>query len=183
MTLKYQIKMLSDWHVGSGLDGGAAADALVLKDKDGLPYISGKTMKGLLKDALLDMMDVGHCKQKDINHIFGYEVKNDRTYKGCAFFSNAILPKDEREEIVSHSLAEHLYRNIASTKIKKNGVAQDNSLRTMEVTQPLTLEAWISDIEEKDVVLLEKAFKWLRKLGVNRNRGLGRCQLITTEKL
>lgn len=182
MKIKYKIKMLSDWHVGSGLDAGADADALVLKNQDGLPYIPGKTLKGLLKDALLDMKDVEQCDEEALNRIFGYEAKA-RSHKGSAFFANAELPKQERKEITSNGLAPFLYRNIASTRIGQKGIAKKGSLRTMEVTQPVELESYIADIEANDVEMLEKAFKWLRRLGVNRNRGLGRCQFSITEKV
>ncbi len=198
MTINYKIEMLSDWHVGSGLDSASEADALVLKDEDKLPYIPGKTIKGLLKDAFKDMLDVdGASITKDqVDIIFGYvieksgennqkpEDKIGSTKSGTAFFSNAIVNETERKEIIGNNLSEHLYRNIASTKIDDNGVAEGKSLRVMQVYIPLTLEGQISEINEKDKELFEKAFKWLRHLGVNRNRGLGRCKcsiINTTE--
>ena len=50
--LTYKIEMLSDWHIGfQGLDSATDADAFVLKDEKQLPYIPGKTIKGLLRDC------------------------------------------------------------------------------------------------------------------------------------
>ena len=51
MDIKYKVIFFTDWHCGSGLAAGADVDALVIKDSDGLPYIPGKTMKGLLREA------------------------------------------------------------------------------------------------------------------------------------
>ncbi|MEA3452075.1 MAG: RAMP superfamily CRISPR-associated protein [Bacteroidota bacterium] len=181
MTIKYKIELLSDWHVGSGLDSGADADAVVLKDDKNLPYIPGKTIKGLLKDSLFEICDVNQIEQKLVNELLGYEIKDDnkkiiKTVSGNSFFSNAELKADEQEEISTNKLSSQLYKNIASTKIKKNGVAEKNSLRTMEVCIPLTLTGNIETEIENAEEILNYAFKWTRNLGVNRNRGLGRCK-------
>lgn len=178
--LSYKITFLSDWHCGSGLSGGAEADATVIKDDRSLPYIAGKTIKGLLKEALEDMAEVNQCTKDEINAIFGIEAydKNDKK----AFFSNATLSKDEQKDITP-ALSDFLYRNIASTQIGQNGTAKENSLRVMEVCIPITLEGIISGIHtEEQIELLKKALKWVRHLGVNRNRGLGRCKFEITSK-
>lgn len=188
MTINYKIEMLTDWHVGSGLDSGSDVNALVLKDEDNIPYIPGKTIKGLLKDALKDINEVQGeiIPQEIINNTFGYVIKkdnnddrtnndeSDRTIPGTAFFSNAKPGETERKEIIANELVNFLYRNIASTSIENNGIAKKNSLRVMQVCVPLTIEGYISDVKDND--MFEKAFKWLRHLGVNRNRGLGRCK-------
>ena len=182
MELAYKIIFLSDWHCGSGLSGGAEADVTVIKDDLNLPYIAGKTIKGLLKEALMDMLEVKQYTEDDIKAIFGIEAYDDNEQK--AFFSNATLSTDEQEEIVQGKLSDFLYRNIASTQIGQNGTAKDNSLRVMEVCIPITLEGTISGINsEEQSKLLKKALKWVRHLGVNRNRGLGRCKFEIISKL
>lgn len=182
MVIKYKIEMLSDWHVGSGLDAGADADALVLKDENNLPYIPGKTIKGLLKDSLNEIKEAGKISDSEIEEIFGKKAEDYNTERKKAYFTNAKLSDIENQEITSNELASQLYKNIASTKIGKNGVAVKNSLRTIEVCIPLSLEGSIdTDVENVDEVL-EKAMKWTRYLGVNRNRGLGRCKFSITEK-
>jgi CRISPR-associated protein Csx10 len=45
-----QIKMTSDWHVGSGA-GRGEIDSAVQRDQDGLPYIPAKTLTGILRDG------------------------------------------------------------------------------------------------------------------------------------
>jgi len=179
MEIKYKIEFLSDWHIGSGLDAGADADNIVLKDANNLPYIPGKTLKGLLKDALNEIASVGKVKKDMIDSLFGGTGKDKSTFSGKAFFNDAVLPEDEQKEISQNNLSEFLYRNIASTSINERGVAKKNSLRTMQVTLPAVLHSSIilkesvPDAEQ----LFEQAFKWLRYAGVNRNRGLGRCKV------
>src|SRR5690606_11796278 len=125
--LNYKIKFLDDWMCSSGLGAGAETDSEVIKDKDGLPYIPGKTLKGILKDACLEIVNLDmkeqFLNQNQIDHIFGVEAKskknkeeeNEPSKRGNAFFSNAELPKLEKEEIVKNQLQSFLYYNIAST--------------------------------------------------------------------
>lgn len=189
MELTYKITFLSDWHCGSGLSGGAEADATVIKDDLNLPYIAGKTIKGLLKEALEEMYEVKpYAKDRIcIDELLGYEIKDGKTKKvietksGIAFFSNATLSDIEQKDITP-ALSDFLYRNIASTQMEKNGIAKPNSLRVMEVCIPITLEGKILDIEPECVQLIENTLKWVRHLGVNRNRGLGRCKFEITSK-
>ncbi len=46
--LTIKIEFFSPWHCGSGPSAGADADSLVIKDINGLPFIPGKTIKGLI---------------------------------------------------------------------------------------------------------------------------------------
>lgn len=180
MELTYEIQFLSDWHCGSGLSGGAESDATVLKDNNNLPYIPGKTIKGLLKEALEDMAEVNQCTKEDLNAIFGLAAHEFDNKK--AFFSNATLSEKEKKDITP-DLSDFLYRNIASTQIDSKGVAKATSLRVLEVCIPIKLEGKITGISSPDQLdLLTKALKWVRHLGVNRNRGLGRCTFEITPK-
>ncbi|MDD3888283.1 MAG: RAMP superfamily CRISPR-associated protein [Patescibacteria group bacterium] len=177
--INYIITFLSDWHAGSGLSSGADADSVVIKDKNNLPYLPGKTIKGLLKDVFEDFKDAQPSLINDefIKSYFGKYIKERKeSHKGLLFFSNAELNELEKSEI-SKDMSNLLYRNIASTKIGKNGVAEKGSLRTMQVCVPVVLEGYIDGVLETDVEKFEKALKCIRHLGANRNRGLGRCKL------
>ena len=50
MTLSFEIKFYDYWHLSSGLSAGARLDSTVVKDKDGLPYVPAKTIKGLARE-------------------------------------------------------------------------------------------------------------------------------------
>jgi len=190
MEFKYQIKMLSDWHTGSGLDSATNANSLVKKDDHGQPYIPGKTIKGLIKDAVEDMIEVGQAKEEALIRIFGKLKKdvdpnideNQVSHSGVAFFSNVKISDLEAQEIKTNNLTPFLYRNIASTAIGANGVAEGKSLRVTEVTTPLNLQGYISNLNQDDCDLLNKAVLLVRRLGVNRNRGLGRCKVTVLKK-
>ena len=61
--MKYEITFYTNWHCGSGLSSGADCDSLVVKDKNGLPFVPGKTIKGLLREAATEVV-----KFKQINN-------------------------------------------------------------------------------------------------------------------
>ena len=103
--------------------------------------------------------------------------KKNKSIAGNAYFENATLAPTESGEIVGHGLQNFLFKNIASTAIDKNGIADDKSLRTMEVCMPLTLEGSIK-VHAGDEEKIKLAAKWVRHIGINRNRGLGRCKFI-----
>lgn len=175
--------MLSDWHIGSGLDSATDADALTLKNDQDLPFIPGKTIKGLVKDAVNDLIEIGKATDDQLVKIFGKMTNERDSISGNAFFSNATMLEEERKDVYNNSLSDYLYRNIASTSIAENGVAKDKSLRVMQVTLPITLEGEITQLNEADKTLLKTAFQLIRHLGVNRNRGLGRCKFSHLENI
>lgn len=179
--INYSITFLSEWHAGSGLGSGADADSIVIKYSDNLPYLPGKTIKGLLKDALLDIVEVQPALMPNgfIDTLFGHKIVDEnkkvvRTQPGTLFFSNAELPILEKNE-AKGAVSQFLYRNRASTSIDDLGVAKQTSLRTMEVCIPLTIEGYIQGIKKEEIPILEMGVKMLRHIGSNRNRGLGRC--------
>lgn len=166
--MKYKIQFFDYWHLGSGVSAGPALDSTVVKTKSDLPYIPGKTMKGLLSE-MVDAIDAGK-----IEKIFG--AKGNKT--GEAYFSNATLDDKTCKYLEANpSLIRHLYGKISSTKIGEDGIAEDKSLREIEVVVPLTLIGSI-ECESEDESILIQAMGMVKQMGLNRNRGLGRCQVM-----
>jgi len=176
-TIKYQIEFFSQWHCGSGLSAGADVDALVVKDADGMPFIPGKTIKGLLKEALEDYAFLAK-KNIDTKKCFGEETAT----KGTAFFSNATLSEEEHDGIVNAKAQQYLYNKVSQTAIDdETGTAKQHSLRRIETVVPCTLQGTISDVPEDIKEHLIKAFGMVKRLGQNRTRGLGRCRITLKE--
>ena len=82
-----------------------------------------------------------------------------------------------RNDIINAELQKFLFTNIASTAIDKNGIALENSLRRIEVTVPCELTGKIISIDESLKSVIDKSLDLIKRLGVNRNRGLGRCTI------
>lgn len=181
----YEITFYTDWHCGSGLAAGADVDALVIKDKDGLPFVPGKTIKGLLREAA----EYLSFDDELITQVFGKsnDKETETGVMSSLFFSNAILREGERAGILADQLVSYLYRSISSTAIDDNGIAKEHSLRRVQVTVPCILQGEIlimaDEMNDKEVEkLFEKAFAYVKRIGVGRNRGLGRCTIRKIEE-
>lgn len=172
-TIKYEIEFFSNWHCGSGLAAGADLDALVIKDKDGLPYIPGRTIKGLLREAASTLID----DLKTISLAFGISGDEDNHNAGTSFFSNAVLPHAERKYIMEQNLQPYLFETFASTKIDENGIAQDHSLRKIETVVPCKLDGEILNLPDESVEMIKDAMRFIKRIGTGRNRGYGRCKI------
>ena len=179
MNIKYKIEFHTDWHCGSGLAAGADVDALVVKDKNEMPFIPGKTLKGLVREAVEEIRAL-QKKDLDDNYFdaFGFfEKDKEEMKKGSMFFTNAELNKTEYEAIVSNDAARFIYRDIASTAIGNDGIAKEHSLRKMEVVVPCTLYGEILNIPDGMADEIIQSFGFIKRMGQNRNRGLGRCTI------
>lgn len=179
--MKIKIQFFTYWHCGSGSSGGSRTDALVTRDAKGLPYIPGKTLKGHIREmaeSLEDCTFVNECfggssndgkddREKDICYDESYKDK-----EGKCYFSNATIEEDIKKELSSY-----LYKTISSTQIDSKGLAVDKSLREIEVVVPLTLYAMINNCPEIYTDKMKKAFLQVKRIGLNRTRGLGRCEI------
>lgn len=173
MTLRYQLKFYDYWHIGSGLSAGARLDSSVIKDQDGLPYVAGKIIKGLSREMAETLDDADF-----VNRCFG----NNGIEMGECYFSNAQLLDETAKHICSLKIQSNLYDVIVSTKIDEiHGVAEDNSLREIEVVVPLNLYGEIRDIPENYKEAMTRSLKMIKRMGLNRNRGLGRCEFFVEE--
>jgi len=176
--IHYTLKFYSDWHCGSGLASGADVDELVVKDGQGIPFVPGKTLKGLVKEAVELICELRGISKGGVDKAFGKPCDN----KGEAFFTNAELPELERKAIISNNQQEFLFRKLTSTAVGEGGIALDSSLRAMEVTVPCELEGDILNIPDDIVGLVSEGLKLVKRLGLDRNRGLGRCGFSVSNK-
>lgn len=164
----YKITFLDFWHLSSGLSAGAKFDSMVVKDKDNLPFVPAKTIKGLLREIAKESTN-----QDFVNICFGNEGVNS----GDCYFRNATLENKTIEEIVKNNLQNELYKEIASTKIGENGIAENGSLREIEVVIPISLYGKIENIPSEFEEDMKNSLKQIKRMGLNRNRGLGRCKI------
>lgn len=174
--INYHICFYSQWHCGSGTSAGADIDALVIKDKNGMPYIPGKTLKGLVREAVDNLVQYeGKAEELQtlLDEAFGVEGK----VTGCLHFSNAVLAEREYDAIVSSKAQEYLYNKVTTTAIGDDGTAVEHSLRSMETVVPCTLNARVTDVPAELRETIARAMGLIKRLGQKRNRGLGRCDV------
>lgn len=192
INIKYKVEFFDAWHAGSGLAAGADVDALVIKDKNKLPYIPGKTIKGLVREALEETIEYkGLDKVQLVKENFGvFEVsekdkeETKEMIRGSVFFTNAHL-SDELSAAMSSNdnLYRFMYRSVSSTAIEEStGVAKEHSLRRVQTTIPCELHGEILNIDSELENEVVDALGFIKRLGVGRNRGLGRCKFTAIGK-
>jgi CRISPR/Cas system CSM-associated protein Csm3 (group 7 of RAMP superfamily) len=190
------IDIKSDWHIGSGKEAGAYADALVLKDNQFLPYIPGKSIKGLLRDAFQTAEDAGWFGKdaKFVDVLFGKENSSGNLSQGLIQVSSARLSDQEVQYLVEENATKHLFRVIQSTAIDgETGTAKHSSLRSIEVAVPMRLTSQINlntahplyvtsvEIQEQFGDWLTHVVTLISELGGKRHRGLGQVTLSVEE--
>ena len=199
-TIKIKISILGYWYIGTGHEAGAYADSIVLKDRDNLPFIPGKTLKGMFRNSAQMCYNNTIITENEMDVLFGVpgislenrpafgiDFNNDElATSSILYFNNAELTCSEKEEIRNQNLSRHLYRIIQSTAIDENGVAKDKSLRSYEVAVPLN---FITSIDFEDSPKLNSTFEsedklkdllkifasFITEIGGKRRRGFGRC--------
>lgn len=199
-VLRFQLS--SYWHVGSGAGAGTVADAVVLRDGAGLPVIPGRTIKGLLRDCM-GLASLSQAVPPDrVTRWFGSSLAGqDRledteeeqdsrleegrftSQEGELWFGSAQLPPAWREWARGQPQVDSLYTLLASTSLDEEGVARDGTLRVVEATVPMVLEAEVTGPEGDDswVADLRACVPLLRALGSRRNRGFGRVDVTLEE--
>jgi hypothetical protein len=193
-----EFQLHSFWQAGTGRGSGALLDMLAHRDVDGLPCLPGRSVKGLLRDAVCRAETWGYLDAGTTVQWFGSRLPNEDTDEsrldtksGLLRVSDAVLPtilgdflrntKKEYEGI-SDGFFHPLYATAinppqesdSESNKKSGGTAEAKSLRSTEVVIPLTLEAELETPDDWRKEDLEKVLPLLRAVGNGRNRGLGR---------
>ncbi len=191
--MNLHLDLMHYWHAGTGVGRGGHLDAVVRRDALGLPYVPGRTLKGLLRDAVRTAHAFGWYGDADDPEVllFGSDSRTpstDGSTPGLLRVSDAHLPSplkdamkmmapDQRVTIVAG-----LYREMFSTAVDMDsGTARPKSLRGIEVAVPCQLVAdieWLDDASEvRSMQTLRVALPLLRAVGSHRNRGYGRMRV------
>ena len=188
-----RVELLDLWHAGSGRGQGRALDAVALVDADGLPYLPGRQLKGLLRDALRCLEGWGHVAAGTVSRVFGDEIdaepddlRTRRSQPGQIAVSSAVMSAAESAWLRSEdgrAGIPHLFVEVFSTAIDDNGVASDYTLRGVQMVVPMTLQADLqlqaTDAQQAvlDIKALEQAAQLVQQVGAHRSRGAGRARL------
>jgi CRISPR/Cas system CSM-associated protein Csm3 (group 7 of RAMP superfamily) len=189
------IAVLSPWHAGSGRGDGPLTDALSVRDASGLPFLPGKTLKGLMRDALSTLAALGHCSEASVHEIFGASqdsgidgMKRFGGREGQIVLSDATLCPIEQLAQLRVWASQHpaeveaLFNQISSTALTEGRSVKEGSLRNIEFIRPITLYATLEGIDEPQANLIKQALPLVRGFGLRRNRGFGACELTMEVK-
>lgn len=185
----------SYWHAGTGLGSGSDLDALVARTAGGLPYLPGRTVRGLLRDVMELAAQLGEFSPELVERCFGSglteAVDSDNrvavleegrfsTRPGQLRVEDARLgdlpPNAPAWEAWAHAhprSVDVFVTSIASTAMK-DGLVVPHTLRRIEVAVPVILSAQLEGPADDWADAVERSLPYLRCLGSHRNRGLGR---------
>lgn len=192
--MKLHLDLMHYWHVGTGSGRGGHLDAVVRRDELGLPLVPGRSLKGLLRDAVCKAHALGWYGDAEdpSTLLFGSSsqaVSEGRSVPGTLRVSDARLPSALRDAIAARSdkergvLVSAFYREMFSTAIDEHsGVAREHSLRGIEVAVPCELiadlEALEPATESRWAETVRTALPLLRAVGGHRTRGYGRVRVM-----
>ncbi|MBN2089192.1 hypothetical protein JW964_06250 [candidate division KSB1 bacterium] len=202
MQFILEIKLLSATNPGSGEGWAGLIDSDIVFDELGIPFIPARRIKGILKEAALDVANAYQLSQinnsnideNKVKALFG-ERKMDKVAKMTV--GNAMLEdypalchwirwaQHELKPLVTADRVTTVFTRLRQqTAIDEHGVALEGSLRITRVLKedycfycPVELQ------EPAYKSILALAVQTMRYLGGKRNRGFGKidCRLLDAE--
>lgn len=205
-TWQLKVELHHYWHAGSGSSSGTHLDALCERDNNGLPFLSGRHLKGLLRHAVqraeqwqwLDDIPLPDGPQPDWESmLFGTRSQTAQrfhTLPGLLMVDDARLAESEKAWLEHNPVYKaYLFEEIYSTAINQDGTALAKSLRGIEVALPVTLTGLVSveptalesaHCQQQQAAMavdlspvLERVLPLIDSVGGNRTRGLGEAVL------
>jgi len=188
-----QVELLSDAAFSRGEGTAGVVDIEVEHDELGLPFLGGKTHRGLLLDSWLSMR---HCfpeLSKSAERIFGIEA--DFNESSILHIGDAVVDREthkwiEAAELRSKPNYSILPMNVldALTDIRmqtseerSTGAPAETTLRSVRVViRDLKLQSplyWLDAPTDADLRCLSMALLATRHAGLGRNRGRGNIRL------
>ena len=188
------IKLESDAVFGRGDGLAGVVDQEVEHDEYGLPFLRGRTLKGLLVEECANILyALGKQKpalaekyQEVANRLFG-KPGSGLQDNALLRMGDARLPEDlcaavrfsvERKELSRLDVLESLTDVRRQTAMDETGKPEEHSLRATRVilrdTPFISQLAFASPPDDTDLALLAACIKAFRRAGTGRNRGYGR---------
>lgn len=182
--MKLQINLLSDLCASSGECFNAYVDTDVVYDEYGLPYLPAKRLKGCIREAALELVELGIANRPTYEKLFGREGFENTLFS----MDNAYLQDYDRivsdlkncgdKGLVHTQRVLGLFTYLRTqTALEESGTADDGSLRTMRVVNKgLTFVANVQEsgiLSEEHRKLLTDAISLVKHIGSGRTRGLG----------
>ncbi|GAA0256623.1 hypothetical protein GCM10010492_66930 [Saccharothrix mutabilis subsp. mutabilis] len=193
------VHTLSDWRVGTGQGIPGDLNAVARRDPDGVPYLPGTSLTGVLREACrvvavaLDDGVPGGVWRRWHTVVFGTAPaepggRADGRLRPALVGIGAARPAAEvREAVIAAGAAEGLLARRVGVAIDPDtGRALDKALRFVEVVRAgldlhaeLTLDPLPDGEDARTAVtaLLVLGAAWCEQVGADRRRGLGRVRL------
>ena len=167
------ITFTSCWQLGSGFGDGYKSDSTMLRDEEGLLRLSGRTLKGALREGANRLSRCREDLAKAEKIIFGTNVSEDANNKsGLIRVSAGLLNAGLRQALLQNKGGEDILEDLLC---KRKQTALDAE-KHPGVQFEATVSIENSNIDEKWIYQYLKAVcAAVKSMGSNRSRGLGSC--------
>lgn len=189
VELIFILHLESDWHINAGYGEGARVDAVIQRDRDGVPIIPGSSLKGLFQDAIHDLTTVMHDNENFavnavtridtiVTQMLGSPGHEGRWSFGAARpIELPALTTLQAESAVDMSQITTGVR--INPRLRR---AEENKFYRREMGQATTFAFTLVAYEDAsdlkgDARWLVAAASYVRRLGGRRRRGAGRCSI------
>lgn len=192
-----EIELLSDTAFSRGDGSAGIVDVEVEHDELGMPFLGGKTLRGLLHDSWLSME---HCFSElslSAKRIFGTEADFDE--RSILRIGDAVMDSETRSWIkAAEYRSNHPIHPKAvlealtdirqqTSEERSTGAPAETTLRSVRVIiRGLRLQSplyWLDDPTHEDLRCLSLALLATRHAGLGRNRGRGHCRMTLDGKI
>lgn len=179
IEITYKLKFKSDFHIGSGSGIPGIIDNGMKYDCDGIPEIQGKTIKGILRDAIENLMHVNKDTQDMIKIIFGNEGGDITCYRFSTLsietkHKNKITGNRDIQKGISHTQSHNFINR--ETLVAKEGALFfcETAPHFLEYSGDISQIKYIDkDIEDKVLFYLVCGLRFVTHIGGKRRRGNG----------
>jgi hypothetical protein len=192
-----EITLKSDTTFGRGDGVAGYIDAEVEHDEFGLPFLRGRTLKGLLQEECANILFALQTDakfsdfEKAADNLFG-KAGSDLEADAKMFVGDAVIQEDLRNAIKyaidkNQTTADEILQSLTTirrqTAMSEKGSPKAESLRSIRVILRETIfESNLSfdkdyPIDSDEIVLLGMTCKALQRVGLARNRGRGKVSV------
>lgn len=186
-----QVELLSDAAFSRGEGTAGIVDVEVEHDDLGLPFLGGKTIRGLLRDSWLSMRHCFSERSRTWERVFGPEA--DFEDRSILRIGDAVVDGETRKWIeaaktrdrhpISRTAVLEALTDVRrqTSEERRTGAPAETTLRSLRViVRGLKLRAplyWSADPTAEDLRCLSLALLATRHAGLGRNRGRGHIQM------
>lgn len=173
LELKFTLTFESDWHINAGFGTDSKADAVIERDPQGKPIISGTTLKGVFRDALYDLALNLRKDTREVTGILGAPGHDSRWQFSAAFPQE----KGVRESVVATGVrVDPRYRRAEDNKYFKRELGAADVFTFSVIGTATDDESALREVE-----WLVAAASYIERLGGRRRRGNGKCTISLVE--
>lgn len=189
-----EISLISEAIFGNGESSTSLVDIEILKDEIGIPYLRGKTLKGKLREEIVELEKIlfndDKLSYELSNSLFGKEGEYEAStlkFTDCKIskdIDNNIRYSLENGDINKDEITEAFTEIRNFTKIDNNGVAEKGTLRQARVIRKgIKLYCDVicqRELSKEEKSILAYGIATLRNLGMMESRGKGQviCRLL-----